>query len=243
VSRVYKQYGVNLPRSSRDTLGEGTPVERAEPRPGDLVFFNYGYSHVGVHAGDNKYIHSPSSGKLVQESNLNGRGRSDHYVAARRIIDNAGGANISERLKTEWIQASRHQTALALNDRTAQKRAGANAAYQAPTPKKSRTAAKKKGATTTVAAKKSAGTRKVASGDALVDVARRYGVSASDIVAFNRLPNANKIKPGQTLQIRAPNKKAAVSPKKKASVASKKKSAAREAPAKRAKAPTTRKKS
>ncbi|MDR1165807.1 MAG: LysM peptidoglycan-binding domain-containing protein [Deltaproteobacteria bacterium] len=78
--------------------------------------------------------------------------------------------------------------------------------------------------------KKSAGTRKVASGDALVDVARRYGVSASAIVTFNRLPNANKIKPGQTLQIRGPKRKAAVSPKKKASVASKKKSAAREAP-------------
>jgi hypothetical protein len=77
-------------------------------------------------------------------------------VAAHRIIDNAEGANISERLKTEWIQASRHQTALALNDRTARKRAGANAAYQAPAPQKSRTVAKKKGATTTVVAKKGA---------------------------------------------------------------------------------------
>jgi hypothetical protein len=111
VGWVYGQYGVSLPRSSRDMLAVGEAVERSELRPGDLVFFNYGYSHVGIYTGDDKYIHSPSTGKAVQESNLEDKGRGDRFVGGRRIIDNHGVSLISENLKNEWIAQSRHQTA------------------------------------------------------------------------------------------------------------------------------------
>ncbi|MDR0622497.1 MAG: C40 family peptidase, partial [Deltaproteobacteria bacterium] len=113
VSWVYKQYGISLPRSSRDMLAVGEPIERHELRPGDLVFFNYGYSHVGIYTGDDKYIHSPRTGKTVEEVYLTAKGRGDHYIGARRIVDNIGVDGISDQLKNQWIAQSRHQTDMA----------------------------------------------------------------------------------------------------------------------------------
>jgi LysM repeat protein len=185
-------------------MAVGTPIERSELRPGDLVFFNYGYSHVGIYTGDDKYIHSPSTGKRIQESDLNGKGRGDHFVGARRVIDNRGVTSISDQLKAEWVSQSRSQTALALNDQAAQRHTGANAAYKPAA--KSKTAGGKKSsqktATATVSGSK---THKVVSGDTIVDLAKRYGVSSSDLVASNRLKDKNKLKLGQTLVI--PDKK------------------------------------
>ncbi|MDR2405257.1 MAG: C40 family peptidase [Deltaproteobacteria bacterium] len=206
VSWVYKQYGINLPRSSRDMLSVGTPIERADLRPGDLVFFNYGYSHVGIYTGDDKYIHSPSTGKRIQESDLNGRGRKEHYVGARRIINNRGVTNISDSLKAEWVKQSRHQTTLAMNDRAATRVTGARANY---TPKStSSKSASNRSRSKNASAKRSsksktasAKTHKVASGDTMFDLAKRYGVSTSDLVAYNNMSNGNKLKPGQTIKI------------------------------------------
>ncbi|MDR2352826.1 MAG: C40 family peptidase [Deltaproteobacteria bacterium] len=199
VSWVYKQYGVDLPRSSREMLKVGVSITREELRPGDLVFFNYGYSHVGIYTGDNQFIHSPSRGKRIQESNLYGRGYTEHYVGARRIIDNHGVDFISEKLKAQWVQQSRHQTTLAMNDAAAKRHTGANATYQTTQKKK-----KKKNNSRTQTASGSTNSERVysvASGDTLVDVAKRHGVTTSSLVAYNQLPNANKIKPGQTLKI------------------------------------------
>jgi LysM repeat protein len=205
VSWVYKQYGVNLPRSSRDMLGAGTPIEKADLRPGDLVFFNYGYSHVGIYTGNNKYIHSPRTGKSIEESDLNGRGRGDHYVGARRVIDNRGVNNISEGLKAEWVRQSRQQTTLALNDRAATRHTGAKANYG------TKRSAPAKG--TQGASRKSPGTHKVANGDTLYDLSKRYGVSTSDILAYNNMSNGNKLRLGQTIKIPG---KAKAAPKAKA---------------------------
>jgi LysM repeat protein len=205
VGWVYKQFGVDLPRSSRDMMAVGTPITREELRPGDLVFFNYGYSHVGIYTGDDKYIHSPSTGKRIQESDLNGRGRGDHYVGARRVIDNKGVSAISDRLKTEWVQASRHATAVAMADSAARRHTGA-AAYRGTPRRGSRTqmassrSSRSRAGSRNVAAR-SAKSHKVVSGDTLVDIARRNGVTATDLAAFNGIANRNRIKPGQAIKI------------------------------------------
>ncbi|MDR2456674.1 MAG: C40 family peptidase [Deltaproteobacteria bacterium] len=125
VGWVYGQFGMSLPRSSRDMLAIGVPVDREELRPGDLVFFNYGYSHVGIYTGGDKYIHSPSSGKSVQESSLTDKGRGDRFVGGRRIIDNVGVAAISEGLKREWIANSRNQADSDIKTAMVRKRIGA----------------------------------------------------------------------------------------------------------------------
>jgi LysM repeat protein len=201
VGWVYKQYGVDLPRSSRAMMGVGTPITRAELRPGDLVFFNYGYHHVGIYTGDDKYIHSPSRGKRIQESDLNGKGRGDHMVGARRIIDNRGVTAISDSLKAEWVKASRHQTQVALNDKAAKKHTG-SAAY-APSSVSAKTAST--GGTKSQVSTKTYKNYKVTQGDTIVMIAKKYGVTGSDIVAANGLRNKHKLKIGQILKI--PEKK------------------------------------
>ncbi|MDR1080114.1 MAG: C40 family peptidase [Deltaproteobacteria bacterium] len=203
VGWVYKQFGVDLPRSSRDMMAAGTPISRSELRPGDLVFFNYGYSHVGIYTGDDKYIHSPSTGKRIQESDLNGRGRGDHFVGARRVIDNRGVSAISDRLKTEWVQTSRHATAAAMADSAARRHTGA-AAYRGQTRRgsSSRMASSRRNVRgTRTAVAKSNKSHKVVSGDTLVAIARRNGVTATDLAAYNGISNRNRIKPGQAIKI------------------------------------------
>jgi hypothetical protein len=110
VGWVYKQFGLSLPRSARDMMSAGEPISREELRPGDLVFFNYTYYHVGIYTGNDKYIHSPRTGKRIEEVNLSSKGRGDHFLAARRIINNVGVSDISDHMKTQWIAQSRHQT-------------------------------------------------------------------------------------------------------------------------------------
>ena len=281
VGWVYGQFGVDLPRSSRDMLSIGDPVDRADLRPGDLVFFNYGYSHVGIYTGGDKYLHSPSSGKSVQESNLSDKGRGNRFVGGRRIIDNAGVAAITESLKREWIADSRHQAdaeikaasnkrslnirlasapqaslkskppsakSSSLNSSSAKsstakskavapktanakaasakaasgKTASSNPAVAAkPASKKPEAAAKPKTASANPKPKsKNSGSNihKVVSGDNLVTLARRYGVTVNDIVAANQLTDRHKLKIGQKLKI--PGKKNSQTAKNKAKPAS-----------------------
>jgi hypothetical protein len=184
VGWVYQQFGVELPRSSRAMLAVGDPVAREDLRPGDLVFFNYGYSHVGIYTGDDKYIHSPRTGKRIQESDLNATGRGDRFVGGRRIIDNRGVTAISEILKAEWIAQSRHLAG-----------AGSAAAAAAAGVSGGRAAA----ASGTAAA--APRIHKVVRGDTLIHLARRYGVHVRDIVAANSLPDRHKLAVGQRLRI------------------------------------------
>ncbi|MDR2386397.1 MAG: C40 family peptidase [Deltaproteobacteria bacterium] len=234
VSWVYKQYGILLPRSSRDMLAVGEPIPREELRPGDLVFFNYGYSHVGIYTGEDKYIHSPRTGKRIEEVYLTAKGRGDHFVGARRIIDNIGVNIISDQLKNQWIAQSRHQTDLALqaslgqkhsalpNSRVTQSTITASnklsptktASVKAKVVKKASTVkavTKSSGAKKTAKAKQN--TYKVVSGDNLVTLAKRYGLSSNEIALANNIKNKNKLKPGQLLII-PPKAKATVVAKK-----------------------------
>lgn len=50
VQYVYKKAGVNLPRSSSQM--QRATTRTSNPRPGDLVFYNYPATHVGIYAGN-----------------------------------------------------------------------------------------------------------------------------------------------------------------------------------------------
>ncbi|MDR2140993.1 MAG: C40 family peptidase [Deltaproteobacteria bacterium] len=194
VGWVYKQYGVSLPRSSRDMMAVGTPIDKEDLRPGDLVFFNYGYSHVGIYTGNDKYIHSPRTGKTITESDLNGRGRKERFVAARRIIDNQGISTISERLKAEWISQSRHQARLALNEKNGRGVATTSSRLSG------QTASRGSGSRIAVNSKNVAGAKiKVASGDTLVALAKKHGVTTQELVAANNLRDKHRLRLGQVL--------------------------------------------
>ncbi|MBN1500183.1 MAG: C40 family peptidase [Spirochaetes bacterium] len=66
---VYKQNGINLPRSARNQYKSGHHIKNSQAEPGDLVFFSdkgTSITHVGIYIGNNRFIHAPSTGKSVQ---------------------------------------------------------------------------------------------------------------------------------------------------------------------------------
>lgn len=91
VRHVFKQaWGAVLPRTSEEISRVGEHVERHDLQPGDLVFFNTlrrTFSHVGIYLGDNKFIHSPSSGGQVRIESMDVAYWKNRFNGARRIND------------------------------------------------------------------------------------------------------------------------------------------------------------
>jgi cell wall-associated NlpC family hydrolase len=56
---------VSLPHNAKAQYKIGAKVKQADLRPGDLVFFYSGPSHVGIYAGDGEVIHAPRPGEKV----------------------------------------------------------------------------------------------------------------------------------------------------------------------------------
>ncbi|MDR1947729.1 MAG: C40 family peptidase [Desulfovibrio sp.] len=89
----YEQVGVRLPRSAREQIGFGIPVQRAEDlKPGDIVVFKGIRSrtgwHSGIYSGNGKFIHSPTRGKAVMESGMDEDYFARRFAGARRIPRN-----------------------------------------------------------------------------------------------------------------------------------------------------------
>ena len=81
--------GFQLPRSAHQIWKFGKSVERDDLRPGDLVFYNTmkrPYSHVGIYLGDNRFIHSPTSGGRVNIVNMDQRYWATRWNGAKRIV-------------------------------------------------------------------------------------------------------------------------------------------------------------
>ncbi|PZG86634.1 peptidoglycan endopeptidase [Streptomyces sp. NTH33] len=67
---AWRAAGVALPRAAFEQAGSGTPVELADLRPGDLVFFYSEVNHVGLYAGDGTMVHAPSPGASIREESI-----------------------------------------------------------------------------------------------------------------------------------------------------------------------------
>jgi cell wall-associated NlpC family hydrolase len=81
VNWAFKNAGVALPRTSRALSKVGTPVAKADLRPGDLVFFYRPISHVAIYIGNGKVVHASNRRDPVKISNL----ADMQFTAARRI--------------------------------------------------------------------------------------------------------------------------------------------------------------
>ena len=90
IQYAYGQYGIRLPRVSRDQLRRGSPVELSVEtlQPGDVLGFSAVVggeaTHVGLYVGDGRFIHSSSSG--VRVSDLRTPYWQQHLIAARRMV-------------------------------------------------------------------------------------------------------------------------------------------------------------
>jgi len=81
--------GLVLPRRADEqaTTAGLLAINRAELKPGDLVFFNTmkrTFSHVGIYVGDDKFIHSPRSGSEVRIEDMRESYWSRRFTGARR---------------------------------------------------------------------------------------------------------------------------------------------------------------
>jgi cell wall-associated NlpC family hydrolase len=70
VQQIYKQLGVNVPRTTYEQAKNGKQVSAANIRPGDLVFYR-GRDHVGIYVGNGKIVHAANSKLGTIQSNLN----------------------------------------------------------------------------------------------------------------------------------------------------------------------------
>lgn len=89
VQYLFKQEGINLPRSSRQQSQVGTTVSSfSNLQKGDLVFFKTAggsqIDHVAIYMGDNKILHTIPNGG-VQVSNFTGYWKNT-AVSAKRVI-------------------------------------------------------------------------------------------------------------------------------------------------------------
>ncbi|PFG37420.1 cell wall-associated NlpC family hydrolase [Flavimobilis soli] len=91
VQRALADLGVDAPRTAREQMTIGTSVASLdEALPGDLVVFDGG-SHIGIYVGDNRMIHAPRPGKVVQEADVY-----EKPTAIRRVLPQAAAAATSQ---------------------------------------------------------------------------------------------------------------------------------------------------
>ena len=81
--------GLVLPRRADEqaTTAGLLNINRAELKPGDLVFFNTmkrTFSHVGIYVGDDKFIHSPRTGAEVRIEDMRDSYWARRFTGARR---------------------------------------------------------------------------------------------------------------------------------------------------------------
>ena len=80
--------GLRLPATSAAQFVSGMKVARTEMRSGDLVFFRTSgkkrISHVGIYLDDGRFIHAPSSGKVVRIDRLDEKYWAKRFAGAKR---------------------------------------------------------------------------------------------------------------------------------------------------------------
>jgi cell wall-associated NlpC family hydrolase len=86
---VMQQNGISLPRTAEEQFASGTPVDKANLKVGDLVFFTTykpGASHEGIYMGNGQFIHASSASVKVTISSLDEQFYTEHYIGARRYL-------------------------------------------------------------------------------------------------------------------------------------------------------------
>lgn len=90
VRYVHERVGLSIPRTAAEQQRAAHPVPLAQLVPGDLVFFRIrkrGVDHVGIYAGEGRFIHAPRAGVAVAYGDLAGGFYARHLAGAGRFWD------------------------------------------------------------------------------------------------------------------------------------------------------------
>ncbi|MDB6091048.1 MAG: hypothetical protein JWN85_3832 [Gammaproteobacteria bacterium] len=85
---VHERAGLEIPRTAEAQRRAARPVSLDALSPGDLVFFRIKsrhVNHVGIYAGDGRFIHAPRSGAVVSYGDLHATYYRKHLVSAGRF--------------------------------------------------------------------------------------------------------------------------------------------------------------
>jgi cell wall-associated NlpC family hydrolase len=89
---AHRAAGITIPRTAAAQQRAATAVARNALQLGDLVFFvtgRQGVDHVGVYAGGGRFVHAPSSGRVVAYAYLDDPWYAQRYVGAGRYWTHA----------------------------------------------------------------------------------------------------------------------------------------------------------
>lgn len=78
---IYKHFGYSISRTSYAQRSSGVSVSYSDLKPGDILCFS---GHVGIYIGNDKFVHSPSTGQYVKISTLSAFPKK--IIAIRRIV-------------------------------------------------------------------------------------------------------------------------------------------------------------
>jgi murein DD-endopeptidase len=91
---VHQRVGVEVPRTADAQRRAAHPVTEEELMPGDVVFFrtrlhinSHHVDHVGIYAGEDRFIHAPRYGEAVSYASLKAGYYRKHFVSAGRFWD------------------------------------------------------------------------------------------------------------------------------------------------------------
>ena len=93
VRAMYQQtIGLVLPRRAEQQAAATQNIDKADLKPGDLVFFNTlrrTFSHVGIYVGEGRFIHSPRTGAEVRVESMKTDYWASRFDGARRVQTSA----------------------------------------------------------------------------------------------------------------------------------------------------------
>ena len=101
VQWAYAKAGIQIPRvtDAQFAASNGSPVERGDLKPGDLIFFGKpgNIYHVAISMGGDKFLHAPKTGDVVKVASLNDSYFSQNFAGGRRFDQ---GAPVAEAAAT-----------------------------------------------------------------------------------------------------------------------------------------------
>ena len=90
VQWVYRQVGIDLPRTAQEQFDATARVPRDQLQPGDMVFFASTYAssdwitHVGIYVGNGLMVNAPTDGDVVRTMPVFSGFWGAHYAGAGR---------------------------------------------------------------------------------------------------------------------------------------------------------------
>lgn len=90
VQAIYKEFGIKLPRVSREQAKIGTPIKFQDMKKGDLMFFSTRddktITHVGIYLGGDYWISNLNEKKDVEIMSTWGPWTQKYFLWATRVI-------------------------------------------------------------------------------------------------------------------------------------------------------------